>query len=205
MELLFVRHGEVPGIDPPRFRGRQELALTPTGRAQADATATRIARSWRVSQVLSSPLGRCVETARAIASRCGAPLSLFDGLMDIDYGDWQWKSFEEVRGAEPDAFNRWFSAPEAFRFPNGESLHDLVARTSDVLRHVDTLSPDGASVLVGHDSSIRTLLLQLLSMPLGAYWRLAQSPCGISQVHLMEGGPRLIRMNETAHVEALKD
>lgn len=203
-ELLLVRHGEVEGIDPPRFRGRMELPLTPLGRRQAKAAATRIAGSWSVSHVLSSPMGRCIETGRAIADECGAATGVLPGLIDIDYGDWQWKSHSEVRASEPDAFARWFSTPESVRFPNGDSLQDLVARTSEVLRQVSAMSGDGVIVLVGHNSSIRALLLELLSMPLSAYWRLDQSPCGISQVAFGEGAPRLIRVNETAHVDNLE-
>jgi probable phosphoglycerate mutase len=203
MELLFVRHGEVEGIDPPRFRGRTELALTPKGRAEAAATGARIAAAWRVSQVLTSPMGRCVETGRAIASQCDAPQGVLEDLTDIDYGDWRWKTFEEVRRAEPEAFARWFLAPEQMRFPNGDSLHDLVARTSEALRQVRAMHPAATTVLVAHDSSIRAMLLQLLSMPLNAYWRLSQSPCGITQAWLENSGPRVVRMNETAHVEAL--
>jgi broad specificity phosphatase PhoE len=40
--LLLIRHGEVPGISPPQFRGRQELELTERGRAQAQRTAERV-------------------------------------------------------------------------------------------------------------------------------------------------------------------
>lgn len=42
--LLLTRHGHVEGIEPARFRGRAELELTPTGLAQAEALAERIAR-----------------------------------------------------------------------------------------------------------------------------------------------------------------
>ena len=40
--LLLIRRGEVPGISPPTFRGRQELELTDRGRAQAQRTAERV-------------------------------------------------------------------------------------------------------------------------------------------------------------------
>jgi probable phosphoglycerate mutase len=46
-KLLLTRHGHVEGIKPARFRGRAELALTPTGLAQATALAKRIAGQWK--------------------------------------------------------------------------------------------------------------------------------------------------------------
>ena len=61
----------------------------------------------------------------------------------------------------------WHVAPHLMRFPNGESLQDLLARTSDALRSVIARHPADPVVLVGHDSVNRALLLQLLDVPVG--------------------------------------
>ena len=53
-----------------------------------------------------------------------------DGLMDLGYGAWQMRTQDEVKAEAPDAFRLWHSAPYLVRFPGGESLQDLVARTS---------------------------------------------------------------------------
>ena len=66
-KLILVRHGHVEGISPERFRGRAELPLTETGHREADATAKRIAASWRPAAIYTSPLGRSVETG----AQCG--------------------------------------------------------------------------------------------------------------------------------------
>ena len=54
--------------------------------------------------------------------------------------------------------------------------------------------------MVGHDSVNRALLLQLLDLPLSAYWRLAQDPCAISEIDFMDAQPRVLRVNETRHL-----
>ena len=56
--------------------------------------------------------------------------------MDIDYGAWQMRSHEEVKAEAPEAYRRWRAAPQRMRFPDGESLQDVVARTADVVRLV---------------------------------------------------------------------
>jgi probable phosphoglycerate mutase len=86
------------------------------------------------------------------------------------------------------------------RFPKGESLQDLVARTSDALRHVLARHRDDTVVLVGHDNVNRALLLQLLDQPLSAYWQLAQSPCAINEIEIVDRFIRIERINETAHL-----
>ena len=201
--LLLVRHGHVEGIDPPRFRGRTNVPLSDLGHRQAAATAERLAGGWRFGTVYTSPFGRCVETGRAIAEAGSAVANPLDGLTDLDYGDWTWKTNDEVRAASPDLFDRWFAAPELVRFPGGDSLQDLIARTADVLRMAVERHHGETVVLVGHDSTLRALLLQVLAQPLSAYWRLAQAPCGISEIDIDDRRICVLRVNETAHTEAL--
>jgi phosphoserine phosphatase len=173
------------------------------GRRQAAATAARIARSWRFSKVYCSPLGRCRETARAIAETSGMEPVVLDGLNDLDYGAWQWKTFDEVRAASPDLFHRWFAAPDQVRFPGGESLQHLALRTADVFREMTERHPAETVVMVGHDSVNRAILMQVLAQPLLAYWRIAQSPCGLSEIEIGDDRVRALRVNETAHLDAL--
>jgi probable phosphoglycerate mutase len=200
-KIILVRHGHVEGIAPERFRGRAELALTELGRRQAAAVAQRIAAEWPVAAVYTSPMGRCVETGRAIAQRTGAPAEATGLLTDLDYGAWTWKTYDEVGAAEPELFRRWFDAPQLVRFPGGESLQDLVARSADAVRQVMDAHPDGVVVLVAHDSVNRAMLLQLLDQPLAAYWRLAQSPCAINEIDLAHGRIKVQRINDTAHLD----
>lgn len=202
-KILLIRHGHVEGIRPERFRGRADLALTDRGRAGAQAVASRIASAWRPIKVFVSPLRRCTETGAAIAEACGLDTEIIDDLADIDYGVWQSKRYDEMREADPQLFAAWFATPHLVRFPRGESLQDLVARTADALRFVLGHHPADTVVLVGHDSINRALLLQLLDQPLSCYWRLAQEPCCINEIDVAGGHIRALRINETRHLDAL--
>lgn len=203
--LVLVRHGHVEGIAPPRFRGRTDVPLSPTGEAQARLTAERIARSWRPAVVHASPLARCISTASAIAAATGAAVATAADLTDLDYGDWRWQTHDAVKRGDPERYARWHDAPDIVRFPNGESLQDMAARTADMLRAVVGRDTDGTVVLVGHDSTNRVLLTQLLGLPLSAYWRLAQDPCAISVARLTEGRAQLLLMNDVSHLAALAE
>jgi broad specificity phosphatase PhoE len=201
--LLLVRHGHVEGIEPEIFRGRADIPLTALGRRQAQATAQRIATHWQVGAVYTSPLQRCVHTGAAIASTCAVSSAVLEAVSDIDYGDWQGKAVAEVRAAVPELFERWHSAPQLMRFPGGESLQDMAARAAGALIDVLARHGDDTVVLVGHDSVNRVLLLQLLDQPLSAYWVLQQWPCGISEVVVEGTQVRVLRVNETAHLDQL--
>jgi broad specificity phosphatase PhoE len=207
-KILLTRHGNVEGIKPERFRGRAPLDLTARGRAQAAAVAQRIADGWRPRSIYTSPMGRCIETAAAIATACGiaakpCQVETCEDLNDIDYGGWQFKTFAEAKSLDPILFAAWFASPDLVRFPTGESLQDLVARTANVLRMVLGRHPDETIVLVGHDSVNRALLLELLDQPLSAYWRVAQDPCCLNEIDIAES-ICVRRVNETAHLDAIE-
>lgn len=198
--IILTRHGHVDGIDPPRFRGQHPLPLTGRGREEAAMVARRIAAQWRPAAVLTSPLERCVVTGETIAEACGAPCTATDDLMDLDYGDWQWKTHEEVKARWPRDYALWHSAPHLLRFPSGDALQDIVARSANVFRRVIQDHPGETVVLVGHDSVNRALLLQLLDQPLAAYWRLAQDPCCINVITYDGERLRIGCINDTRHI-----
>ncbi len=201
-KILLTRHGHVEGIHPPRFRGREPLELTARGRSDAAAVAARIAGAWRPIRIYTSPMGRCVATGAAIAQACGAPAEMCADLNDIDYGAWQFKTFDAVKAADPALFAAWFATPQLVRFPNGESLQDLAARAGNVLRFVLEKHRDDTIVLVGHDSVNRVLLLQCLDLPLSGYWRIDQQPCCLNEIDVGGGKTCIVRINETHHLDA---
>jgi phosphoserine phosphatase len=47
----------------------------------------------------------------------------------------------------------------------------------------------------------RALLLQLLDLPLSAYWRFEQSPCCLNEIDVEHGKVYVRRINETRHLE----
>ncbi len=146
---------------------------------------------------------RCIETGHAIANACGVETQIIDELNDIDYGAWQSRSYEEIEETDPELFAAWFATPHLVRFPNGESLQDMVARTADALRLVLNRHVEDTVVLVGHTSVNRALLVQLVDQPLSAYWRLAQAPCCINEIDVMGGRIVVVRINETQYLDNL--
>ena len=202
-KIILTRHGHVEGIKPERFRGREPLQLTARGMAEAAALAQRVAARWRPSQIYTSPMGRCIATAAAIAQAIGTPSKTCEDLNDIDYGAWQFKTLAQAKAQDAALFAAWYANPPLVRFPNGESLQDLAARTANALRIVLARHPNETIVLVGHDSVNRALLLELLELPLSAYWRLAQEPCCINEIDVNEAAVRVRSINGTQHLDAV--
>jgi phosphoserine phosphatase len=116
-KIILTRHGHVEGIKPERFRGREPLQLTKRGVAEAAALAQRIAVHWRPSHIYTSPMGRSIATAAAIARATGVAAKTCDDLNDIDYGAWQFKTFADAKAQEPALFAEWFATPQLGALP----------------------------------------------------------------------------------------
>ena len=199
--IILVRHGHVAGIHPERFRGRAEVPLSELGIQQIALTAARCQRSIKPSAVLTSPLGRALETGRAIAEAFGQAPEILPGLYDIDYGDWQWKTHDEVAAAYPAAYAQWKNLPDQMQMPGGESLQQVLVRVTEGLMAVLKNYEDKTVVMVGHDSVNRVLLLHMLGLPLSRYWCIKQDPCCINEIEFDNGIFTIHRINETWHLE----
>lgn len=86
--VLLVRHGRTTANATGLLAGRTPgVDLDDVGRDQAARAADRLA-GVPVARVVSSPLDRCAQTARAILDRQtgAAPSSVEDEITECDYG-----------------------------------------------------------------------------------------------------------------------
>lgn len=202
-KILLVRHGHVEGISPERFRGRADLPLTAEGLRQAEATALRIAESWRPAAVYSSPMGRCRQTGAAIGQPFGLSPMVLAGLNDIDYGKWQGLTPGEARRDWAEEVDTWYRWPDWAAIPGGETLHEVLARASAMVREIVRRHGDDTVVLVGHDGVNRIILLDALGLPLSRYWQIRQSPCAINEINAETGRFVIVSINQTDHLRGV--
>lgn len=104
VRLYFVRHAESTGNQQRRLQGsRLHGALTPRGCLQSKRTAEYLfdtfvdLRAGGVS-IVSSPVGRALETARPIGKRLRCTLSTEPELAELDFGDWSGQFFVDLEG-----------------------------------------------------------------------------------------------------------
>jgi probable phosphoglycerate mutase len=191
--IHLVRHGAhalPPGVLAGRLPG---VALSDEGREQALRTAERLARFGGIGAVQCSPLERTRETAGIIADRLGLTPDSADALMEIDFGGWTGRSFEELDREEN--WRHWNHFRTGTRPPGGETMLEAQARA---LRLVETLTSESATVLVSHCDVIRAVLTHWLGMPTDLLLRLEIAPASISTVEIGPWGPRILRINEEA-------
>ncbi len=202
--FILVRHGQTEWNRIERFRGRADVPLNESGIKQAEATARRIANEWQVTAVYASPLSRAVRTAEAIAAHFSLPVQPQPGLIDIDYGDWQGLTPEEVAQRWKDELDRWYRQPDQCRIPRGESLDELRQRGLQTVQTLAKQHEGQTIVLVGHTVINRVLLLAILGLGNDRFWRLRQDTCAINVFEAESGDFTLVSLNDTCHLNALR-
>jgi len=191
--IHLVRHGShvlPPGVLAGRLPG---VALSDEGCQQVRRAAERLAGTGGIGAVHCSPLERTYQTAGIIADRLGLTPVSADALIEIDFGGWTGHSFEELDIRED--WRRWNHFRTGTRPPGGETMLEAQARA---LRHIETLTPGAATVLVSHCDVIRAVLTHWLGMPADLLLRLEIAPASISTVEIGSWGPRILRINEEA-------
>lgn len=197
--IILVRHGQTEWNRIERFRGRVDVPLNATGLAQAEAAGRRIAAE-QPAALYAGPLSRTLQTAEAIGLRCHLPVQVEPQLIDIDYGEWQGLTPDEVRERWPGALSTWYDAPHLAQIPNGETLDHLRSRALAAVDALAARHPDQTIVLVSHTVVNRIILLGVLGLGNDRFWRLRQEPCAINVFEVEHGVFTLVTMNDTCHL-----
>ena len=194
--VLLVRHGLTALTGSVLAGHTPGVHLDERGTAQAAAAAERIA-VLPLRAVVSSPLERCVDTAKFIAAaQPSAPeQQLEERLTECRYGDWTGKPFKDLV-REP-MWRVVQTQPSAARFPGGESLAEVSARAVEAVRDWDArLGADAIWVACSHGDVIKAILADALGLHLDQFQRIVVDPCSICVVRYTAARPYVFRAND---------
>lgn len=113
MNVYFIRHGKTKGNLEGRYVGRTDEGLL------EDFVQELKKKSMpKVGKIYVSPMIRCMETCQYIYPDC--EYEVVEDLKEIDFGDFEYKSYEELNGNE--IYQNWIDSNGEMPFPNGESM-----------------------------------------------------------------------------------
>jgi len=167
VRVYVARHGETTWNLAGRYQGRRESELSELGLRQAHALGAAMSRAG-IGRVVSSPLVRCVETARPAAERAGVPLETDVRLIEIAHGTWEGRLRDELAANDPIRYRAWREDPAHVGFENGETIADVRMRWRDFAA---SFSPNAPALVVTHDAVVRVALLEGTARELDDFWR----------------------------------
>jgi broad specificity phosphatase PhoE len=190
--VVLVRHAETEESARGRCYGRLDVQLSPLGLRQAQALAASLA-DIALAAVYASRLSRALDTARPIAAAQGLEPVVLAALGELDFGEVEGLSYDEIEAERPELFRAWMDDPARVIFPGGESLADLRARVLPALAELRARHDREAVAVVAHGGVVRVVLAEALGLEDGALFRLDQAAGGVSVVDWLDEVP-LVRV-----------
>jgi len=186
--FYFVRHGEtIWNREGNRYCGRTDLPLTPDGLQQAHQIAKNLGQ-LSFDHAIVSPRLRARQTAQPLLTRLGLSMQIDERLREIEFGDWEGLTPQEIQHAFVDLWRAWVEDPTAVHAGGwGESAQEVLTRMLAVIQ--DWTARRARRVLVvSHNTAIRILIAGALGMPLSQYRAIEIDNGGVLVVDVDENG-----------------
>jgi broad specificity phosphatase PhoE len=162
------------------FAGRQpEVALNAQGRQEAEALVQRLA-GVTLDAICCSPQPRTQQTAQPLATARGLPIGIEADFDEVDLGEWQGRTFEEVR--EQQAWKDWLAHRGSARPPGGEPFREVARRAGAGLRRLVQAHPDQHVLVVSHGDVIKAMVANVLGLSLDNLESFDIAPCSVSVI-----------------------
>jgi probable phosphomutase (TIGR03848 family) len=191
--LLLLRHGVTEHTGARLSGWMPGLHLSEAGREQARGLAERLG-PVALDAVYSSPLERCQETAAVVAEAKGLKVSTLEDVGEVRYGDWTGRAIKEL--AKEPLWKLVQATPSAARFPEGESLYEMQARSVQALERLREAHPSQTVAVCSHADVIKAVTCHYLGMHLDLYQRVVVAPASVT-AFAFGPVPYLVRLNDT--------
>jgi len=191
--LVLLRHGETQWSRDGRHTGRTDVPLTEDGERDARLLAPRLA-GFDFALVLCSPLSR----ARRTAELAGLDPVDDDDLVEWDYGAYEGRTTPQIR---EDLGNGGWTVFGDGVVPGdtpGETVEEVAARASRVLKRVAGPLERGDVALVAHGHLLRILASTYLRQDARFGAQLLLDAGALCVLHSEHGVPAVRCWNETA-------
>ena len=201
LTLALVRHGVTDMTVTHALSGSSVPGppLNSAGRIQAAKAADavyRIGRStWervpQVSRVFASPMTRTQETGAALGRRLGLHVETDARVREVDFGEWEGLTGDEVGERYGDQIHRWRFGELAPA--GGESIPQVGARLDEFIRDVaaeharqcgDSEDTPRAWAVASHAVAIKSAVGVSLAMPTSHWGQIWPLPASLTVIQL---------------------
>jgi broad specificity phosphatase PhoE len=153
-----LRHGEVKG--GTCFRGQTDDPLTAKGWEQMQQAV--FGYQWDV--VISSPLCRCLDFSHWLSIQRKLPIKVVHGFSEIDFGDWEGKTAEQIEQQQPGVLSEFYEKPDQRSPGNGERISVFSQRVYESWRQVIIENAGKKLLVVTHSGVIRMIFTHILDI-----------------------------------------
>lgn len=160
-QFYVVRHGQAQSnkshIESCKLETQHDFGLTKEGK---DVVAKEAQQYKDFDIIYASPFRRTQETAALFAETSNCEVILDERLKEFDVGDLDLKSLDISR-----PIKKQHEDPD-FVFPNGESLANVLNRTSDFIKEINAKHKNEKILIVSHGLPCEILIDWIKGKPI---------------------------------------
>lgn len=203
MRILLVRHGQTDLNVQKRLQGSSDIPLNERGKQQARITHDYVVEHGLLpTRVISSPLGRAIETGCIIAgidltdyqekeiSRDYKPeeIEIEQNLIEMSFGIYEKRN---MQNENPAFLHECFDRPEGYNPPvDGECYDEVVERAGKVVEKLRARIQTGdfkdndIVMLVSHGALSHGMFEYIKKTPRSKYWDVDFNNCAIAELFI---------------------
>jgi alpha-ribazole phosphatase len=160
INLYFIRHPEVENASMMVFNGSIDVDLSENGIIQAQKLKEFFMYK-NIKKIFSSPLKRCLKTAKIIQDGLNCELIVDYRLQERNFGIFESLSWKEIEQKYPLEALSFLKDPFNFKIKNGESFFDVYNRVNSFLSEFDF---EKDTLIVAHGGINRVLIKYFMDL-----------------------------------------
>jgi len=151
-----------------RFCGISDPPLSAKGIEQLPRLVRKLQENI-LQHIFCSDRLRARQTAEALAEAARLPICVLPDLREMDFGQWEGLTWQEIEAQYPDYAPRWLHSFPELSVPGGELFEHFQTRVQNVMDMIVVRARDGCAAVVTHAGVIRAHLLKPLGLSANAF------------------------------------
>lgn len=165
--ITIVRHGETEWNIAMRLQGKQDSPLTENGYLQVEMV-TRALRNKTFDAIISSDLGRAIDTANIINRYHNKNVIFNENLRERNFGVMEGLTREEIKERFKEVFDGYMLRKEHYEIPEGESLVAFYNRVSGEINKIAEEYSGENILIIAHGGVLDCMMRMIFNIPLSS-------------------------------------
>ena len=169
INLYITRHGETEWNTQRRLQGWRNSPLTKKGNAQGNLLRDAV-KKYNITKIYTSTSERALKTAMAARGKTTIPVELMDELREMNMGDWEGRTIDEIKEREPENFSNYWNAPHLFVKNTGEDFDEILDRSKKAIEKILEEEKEGNILIVTHGVTLKALMSHFSDEGFSHFW-----------------------------------
>lgn len=183
MHFIFLRHPETIANIELTIYGKTDSPYSEKGKRQFEAAVASV-EQFNIKQIISSPIGRAHNLAKAVAHKLDIEVEVDARLEEMNFGILEGLSENEAKKRYPELFEKFMTDYKSMSIPEGETHKEFCSRVG---KFIETWRNTDARILVvSHSGTIRRAIEYLIGGRDGFGWQVDIGNCSFLEVEVKE-------------------